>query len=139
MMQGRNTVEEVLCLSALQGYTVFYRNCEKSNVLSDIVFAHSTSNPMIRTWSYVLIMSLGNLGAIDLNVLVESRFDPRSCYVATCIRHHFGWHVRELTIKKSAQLHRPSKSSELSRILFKDDSAPLMELLKKGVEYKVHR
>ncbi|KAI5667800.1 hypothetical protein M9H77_17653 [Catharanthus roseus] len=26
-MQGRNTVEEVLCLSAQRGYTVFYRNC----------------------------------------------------------------------------------------------------------------
>ncbi|KAI5657450.1 hypothetical protein M9H77_26243 [Catharanthus roseus] len=30
-MQGRNTVEEVLCLSAKWGYTVFYRNCEESN------------------------------------------------------------------------------------------------------------
>ncbi|KAI5661501.1 hypothetical protein M9H77_20824 [Catharanthus roseus] len=27
MMQTRNTVEEVLCLSAQRGYTVFYRNC----------------------------------------------------------------------------------------------------------------
>ncbi|KAI5666644.1 hypothetical protein M9H77_16497 [Catharanthus roseus] len=35
---------------------VFYRNCEESNVLSDIVVAHSTSVAMIRTWSYVLIM-----------------------------------------------------------------------------------
>ncbi|KAI5676810.1 hypothetical protein M9H77_07760 [Catharanthus roseus] len=30
-MQGRNTVEEVLCLSAERGYTVFHRNCEESN------------------------------------------------------------------------------------------------------------
>ncbi|KAI5668574.1 hypothetical protein M9H77_18427 [Catharanthus roseus] len=31
--QGRNTVEEVLCLSTQRGYTVFYRNREESNVL----------------------------------------------------------------------------------------------------------
>ncbi|KAI5669377.1 hypothetical protein M9H77_19230 [Catharanthus roseus] len=56
-MQGRNTVEQVLCLSAERGYTVFYRNGEEdSNVLSDIVVAHPTSIAMIRTWPYVLIM-----------------------------------------------------------------------------------
>ncbi|KAI5654708.1 hypothetical protein M9H77_31895 [Catharanthus roseus] len=55
-MQGRNTVEEVLCLSAERGYTVFYRNGEDSNVLSDIVVAHPTSIAMRRTWPYVLIM-----------------------------------------------------------------------------------
>ncbi|KAI5675290.1 hypothetical protein M9H77_06240 [Catharanthus roseus] len=48
-MQGRNTVEEVLCLSAQRGYTVFHRNREESNVLSDIVAAHPTSIAMIRT------------------------------------------------------------------------------------------
>ncbi|KAI5676829.1 hypothetical protein M9H77_07779 [Catharanthus roseus] len=51
-MQGRNTVEEVLCLSAEKGYTIFYRNGENSNVLSDIVVAHPTSIAMIRTWPY---------------------------------------------------------------------------------------
>ncbi|KAI5670695.1 hypothetical protein M9H77_11059 [Catharanthus roseus] len=55
-MQGRNTVKEVLCLSAQWGYTVFYRNREESKVLSDIVVAHPTSIVMIRTWPYVLIM-----------------------------------------------------------------------------------
>ncbi|KAI5657364.1 hypothetical protein M9H77_26157 [Catharanthus roseus] len=55
-MQGRNTVEEVLCLSAERGYTVFHRNREESNVLGDIVVAHPTSIAMLRTWSYVLIM-----------------------------------------------------------------------------------
>ncbi|KAI5678861.1 hypothetical protein M9H77_09811 [Catharanthus roseus] len=55
-MHGRNTVEEVLCPSAQRGYIVFHRNCEESNVLSDIVVAHPTSIAMIRTWSYVLIM-----------------------------------------------------------------------------------
>ncbi|KAI5680867.1 hypothetical protein M9H77_02094 [Catharanthus roseus] len=55
-MQGRNTVEEVLCLSAKRGYTVFHRNLEERNVLSDIVVAHPTSIAMIRTWPYVLIM-----------------------------------------------------------------------------------
>ncbi|KAI5653882.1 hypothetical protein M9H77_31069 [Catharanthus roseus] len=55
-MQGRNTVEEVLCLSAQRGYTVFHKNREESNVLSDIVVAHPTSIAMIRTWPYVLIM-----------------------------------------------------------------------------------
>ncbi|KAI5648782.1 hypothetical protein M9H77_34787 [Catharanthus roseus] len=55
-MQGRNTVEEVLYLSAQRGYTVFYRNREESNVLSDIVVARQTSIAMIRTWPYVLIM-----------------------------------------------------------------------------------
>ncbi|KAI5663566.1 hypothetical protein M9H77_22889 [Catharanthus roseus] len=55
-MQERNTVEEVLCLSAERGYTVFHRNREENNVLSDIVVAHPTSIAMIRTWLYVLIM-----------------------------------------------------------------------------------
>ncbi|KAI5654508.1 hypothetical protein M9H77_31695 [Catharanthus roseus] len=55
-MQGRNTVDEVLRLSAERGYTVFYRNGEDSNVLNDIVVAHLTSIAMIRTWLYVLIM-----------------------------------------------------------------------------------
>ncbi|KAI5662825.1 hypothetical protein M9H77_22148 [Catharanthus roseus] len=55
-MKGQNTVEEVLCLSAERGYTVFYRNGEESNVLSDIVVAYPTSIVMIRTWQYVLIM-----------------------------------------------------------------------------------
>ncbi|KAI5676063.1 hypothetical protein M9H77_07013 [Catharanthus roseus] len=55
-MQGRNTVEEVLCLSAQRGYTVFYRNREESNVFSDTVVAQPTSITMIRKWIYVLIM-----------------------------------------------------------------------------------
>ncbi|KAI5671380.1 hypothetical protein M9H77_11744 [Catharanthus roseus] len=55
-IKGQNTVEEVLSLSAERGYTVFYINCEESNVLSDIVVAHPTSIAMIRTWPYVLIM-----------------------------------------------------------------------------------
>ncbi|KAI5656335.1 hypothetical protein M9H77_25128 [Catharanthus roseus] len=42
-MHGRNTVEEVLYLSAKRGYRVFYKNCEESNILSDIVIAHPTS------------------------------------------------------------------------------------------------
>lgn len=49
-------IEEVLCRSAEMGYTVFHRNREESNVLSDIVVAHPTSIAIIRTWSYVLIM-----------------------------------------------------------------------------------
>ncbi|KAI5667970.1 hypothetical protein M9H77_17823 [Catharanthus roseus] len=55
-MQGRNTVEEVLCLSAKRCYTVFYKNCKESNVLSDIVIPHPTSIAMIKTSPYVLIM-----------------------------------------------------------------------------------
>ncbi|KAI5674064.1 hypothetical protein M9H77_14428 [Catharanthus roseus] len=55
-MQGRNTVEEVLCLSAERGYTVFDRNGEDSNVLGDVVVAYPTSIAMLRMWSYVLIM-----------------------------------------------------------------------------------
>ncbi|KAI5652838.1 hypothetical protein M9H77_30025 [Catharanthus roseus] len=35
-MQGRNTVEEVLCLSAERGYTVFHRNCEERNILKSV-------------------------------------------------------------------------------------------------------
>ncbi|KAI5659227.1 hypothetical protein M9H77_28020 [Catharanthus roseus] len=42
MMQGQNTIEEVLCLSVKWDYTVFYRNREDSNILSDIVVAHPT-------------------------------------------------------------------------------------------------
>ncbi|KAI5662537.1 hypothetical protein M9H77_21860 [Catharanthus roseus] len=55
-MQGRNKVEEVLRLSAEKGYTIFYRNGEDNNVLSDIIVAHPTSIAMLRTWPYVLIM-----------------------------------------------------------------------------------
>ncbi|KAI5657704.1 hypothetical protein M9H77_26497 [Catharanthus roseus] len=55
-IQGRNTIEEVLCLRAERGYTVFHRNREDNNVLSDIVVAQPTSIGMIRTWPYVLIM-----------------------------------------------------------------------------------
>ncbi|KAI5683112.1 hypothetical protein M9H77_04340 [Catharanthus roseus] len=55
-MQRQNMVEEVLCLSAIRDYTVFYRNREDSNMLSDIVNAYLTSIEMLRTWSYVLIM-----------------------------------------------------------------------------------
>ncbi|KAI5678932.1 hypothetical protein M9H77_09882 [Catharanthus roseus] len=57
-MQGRNTVEEVLCLSTIRDYTVFYRNREDNNMLSDIVVAHPTSIEILRTWSYVLIMDM---------------------------------------------------------------------------------
>ncbi|KAI5653016.1 hypothetical protein M9H77_30203 [Catharanthus roseus] len=57
-IQGRNTVEEVLHLSAESGYTIFHRNREDSNALSDIVVAHPTSIAMIRTWLYVLIMDM---------------------------------------------------------------------------------
>ncbi|KAI5657514.1 hypothetical protein M9H77_26307 [Catharanthus roseus] len=32
-MQGRTTVEEVLCLSAQRGYTIFYRNRERATYL----------------------------------------------------------------------------------------------------------
>ncbi|KAI5662213.1 hypothetical protein M9H77_21536 [Catharanthus roseus] len=42
-MQGRNTVEELLCLSTQRSYTVFYRNCEDNIALSDIVVVHPTS------------------------------------------------------------------------------------------------
>ncbi|KAI5672865.1 hypothetical protein M9H77_13229 [Catharanthus roseus] len=61
-MQGRNTVEEVLRLSAERGYTVFYRNSEDSNVLSDIVVAHPTSIAMIRTLPYVQHATLECVG-----------------------------------------------------------------------------
>ncbi|KAI5676293.1 hypothetical protein M9H77_07243 [Catharanthus roseus] len=72
-MQGRNTVEEVLYISAQRGYTVFYRNHEKSNVLSDIIIAHPTSIAMIRTWPYVLIMdtTYKTNKYIDQNVLAK--------------------------------------------------------------------
>ncbi|KAI5659195.1 hypothetical protein M9H77_27988 [Catharanthus roseus] len=72
-MQGRNTVEEVLCLSAQRSYTVFYRNREETTVLSDIVVAHLTSIAMIRTWPYVLIMdtTYKTNKHIDQNVLAK--------------------------------------------------------------------
>ncbi|KAI5653160.1 hypothetical protein M9H77_30347 [Catharanthus roseus] len=43
-IQGQNTVEELLCLSA------------KRNMLGDIIVAHPTSIEMLRTWPYVLII-----------------------------------------------------------------------------------
>ncbi|KAI5656431.1 hypothetical protein M9H77_25224 [Catharanthus roseus] len=59
-IQGRNTVEEVFCLSAQRGYTIFYRNREESNVLSDIVVAYPISIAMIRTWPYVQYATIGS-------------------------------------------------------------------------------
>ncbi|KAI5671635.1 hypothetical protein M9H77_11999 [Catharanthus roseus] len=58
-MQRRNTVEEVLCLSAERDYTVFHRNREESNVLSDIVVAHPTLIAMIRTYNMSLLEAVG--------------------------------------------------------------------------------
>ncbi|KAI5673053.1 hypothetical protein M9H77_13417 [Catharanthus roseus] len=58
-MHGRNTVEEVLCLNAQRGYTVFHRNRKEINVLSDIVVAHPTSIAMIK------------IRRIDQNVLAK--------------------------------------------------------------------
>ncbi|KAI5652413.1 hypothetical protein M9H77_29600 [Catharanthus roseus] len=58
-MQGRNTVEEVLCQSAPRDYMVFYRNREESNVLSDIVVAHPISIAMIRTYKMPLLKTIG--------------------------------------------------------------------------------
>ncbi|KAI5680910.1 hypothetical protein M9H77_02137 [Catharanthus roseus] len=68
-MLGRNTVEEVFCLSAQRCYTVFHRNRKESNVLSEIVVAHQTSIAMIRTWSYVLIMDTMYKTSISLSVV----------------------------------------------------------------------
>ncbi|KAI5672790.1 hypothetical protein M9H77_13154 [Catharanthus roseus] len=97
-MQGRNTVEEVLYLSAQWGYTVFYRNGEDNNVLSDIVVAHPTSIAMIRTCPYVLIMDttyktnkfnfcvvlIARLGSTT----VLSLYSNSTCTVETlCIRY----------------------------------------------------
>ncbi|KAI5662141.1 hypothetical protein M9H77_21464 [Catharanthus roseus] len=47
-MQERNPVE-ILCLNTQRGYTVFYRNCADSNVLSYIVVARLTSIQIMRT------------------------------------------------------------------------------------------
>ncbi|KAI5675719.1 hypothetical protein M9H77_06669 [Catharanthus roseus] len=52
-MQGRNTVEEVLCLSAIRDYMVFYRNRDDSNMLNYIVVSHPTSIEILRTWPYL--------------------------------------------------------------------------------------
>ncbi|KAI5649434.1 hypothetical protein M9H77_35439 [Catharanthus roseus] len=37
-MQGRNTVEEILCLSAERGYTVFHRNRAESTYLVILLY-----------------------------------------------------------------------------------------------------
>ncbi|KAI5681411.1 hypothetical protein M9H77_02639 [Catharanthus roseus] len=93
-MQGQNTVEEVLCLSAERGYTVFYRNCEDNNVPSDIVIAHPTSIALIRTWPYVLIMDTTyktNKRHIDQNVLAELTKMVKDEEVATLFVNS-SWH-----------------------------------------------
>ncbi|KAI5676425.1 hypothetical protein M9H77_07375 [Catharanthus roseus] len=59
-MQGRNTVEEFLCLSTKRDYTAFYRNWKHNNVLSDIVVAHPTSIEIIRTWPYIKHLYFSN-------------------------------------------------------------------------------
>ncbi|KAI5658363.1 hypothetical protein M9H77_27156 [Catharanthus roseus] len=52
---------------AQRGYTVFYRHCDDSNVLSNIVVAHPTSIQMIRTWPYILLM--------DTNIKQTSKYN----------------------------------------------------------------
>ncbi|KAI5652488.1 hypothetical protein M9H77_29675 [Catharanthus roseus] len=47
---------KTLVVQSERGYTVFYRNGEDNNVLTDIVVTHPTSIAMLRTWPYVLIM-----------------------------------------------------------------------------------
>ncbi|KAI5652702.1 hypothetical protein M9H77_29889 [Catharanthus roseus] len=86
-MQGRNTVEEVLCLSAQRGYTVFYRNYEDNNVLSDVVVAHPTSIEMMRTWSYILIMDMTykTNKESDLMPVIDDVFSK--AYHMLCGRH----------------------------------------------------
>ncbi|KAI5649553.1 hypothetical protein M9H77_35558 [Catharanthus roseus] len=49
-MQGQNTAEVVLCLSAQRG----------GNVLSDIVVAHPTSIEMMRMWLYIKHLYFSN-------------------------------------------------------------------------------
>ncbi|KAI5650135.1 hypothetical protein M9H77_36140 [Catharanthus roseus] len=54
-MQGKNTVEEVLCLSAQRGYTVFHRNREESNKVEGVVKTRWKSRPdflhyLFSTW-----------------------------------------------------------------------------------------
>ncbi|KAI5662903.1 hypothetical protein M9H77_22226 [Catharanthus roseus] len=72
-MQGRNTVEEVLCLSTIRDYTVFYRNREDCNVLSDIVVAHLTSIEMLRTYNMPLLEVVG-MTTTGKNFTVASAF-----------------------------------------------------------------
>ncbi|KAI5656509.1 hypothetical protein M9H77_25302 [Catharanthus roseus] len=71
-MQGRNTVE-VLCVSAIRDYTVFYRNRDDSNMLSDIVVAHPTSIEMLRTYNMPLLEVVG-MTPTDKNFTVASAF-----------------------------------------------------------------
>ncbi|KAI5663199.1 hypothetical protein M9H77_22522 [Catharanthus roseus] len=53
-MQGRNKVEEVLCLSAQRGYMVFYRNCQIADIKASLEFSrtkenfNAKSNPILR-------------------------------------------------------------------------------------------
>lgn len=51
-----NTVEGVLCLCTGRSYTVFFKNCDESNMLSDIVVEYPLSIQIMKTWSYVLII-----------------------------------------------------------------------------------
>ncbi|KAI5682438.1 hypothetical protein M9H77_03666 [Catharanthus roseus] len=55
-MQGKKHGRGSSLPKCTKGYTVFHRNREESNILSDIVVAHPTSIAMIRTWLCVLVM-----------------------------------------------------------------------------------
>ncbi|KAI5652749.1 hypothetical protein M9H77_29936 [Catharanthus roseus] len=84
-MQSRNTIEEVLCLSTKRDYTIFYRNREDSNMLSDTVVAYPTSIEMFKTWPYVQHATVGS-GRDDptgKNFTVASAF-IRNEQVTTC-------------------------------------------------------
>ncbi|KAI5654725.1 hypothetical protein M9H77_31912 [Catharanthus roseus] len=80
-MQGRNTIEEVLRLSAERGYTVFHINHEDNNVLSDIAIAHPTSIAIIRTEPLVILTDReGGLMSVIDDVFSNS-------YHMLCRRH----------------------------------------------------
>ncbi|KAI5656515.1 hypothetical protein M9H77_25308 [Catharanthus roseus] len=85
MMQGNNTVEEVICLSAQRGYTIFYRNCDESKVLSDIVVAYPTSIQMMRTCGYQIYIDCLSYSINKVQyAIVGGRRDDSNRYGSTC-------------------------------------------------------
>ncbi|KAI5683223.1 hypothetical protein M9H77_04451 [Catharanthus roseus] len=82
-IQGQNTVEEVLCLSAQQGYTVFYRNYDDNNVLSDILW-FSTCHGDLDT----VFFNIDSL--LNIDSLIESKIaDIKSSLEYSRVKENF--------------------------------------------------
>ncbi|KAI5657659.1 hypothetical protein M9H77_26452 [Catharanthus roseus] len=148
MMQGRNTVEEVLSQSAKLGYMVFYGNCADNNVLSDIIVAHPTSIEMMRMWPYILIMDTTlkqtRMTPTGKNFTVAIAFirnEQAMTYrwVLQQIKHLYFSNTMSTENQEDVCVHEPKASLEFSRTKenFNAKSNQILRMISTGSISKV--